>query len=68
MKSAIGEALIEFGFPTDAVRRIEEKHISLCRLAVSEGESYCRANYHAITPLLDPYENRLFVSAMNSIN
>ena len=28
----------------------------------------CRANYHAITPLLDPYENKLFVAAMNSIN
>ena len=67
VKSAIGEALIEFGFPTDAVRRIEEKHISLCRLAVSEGKNYCRANYHAITPLLDPYENKLFVAAMKTL-
>ena len=67
VKSAIGEALIEYGFPTDAVRRIEEKHISLCRLAVSEGKNYCRANYHAITPLLDPYENKLFVAAMKTL-
>ena len=68
VKSAIGEAQIEYIFPTDAVRRIEEKHISLCRLAVSDGKNYCRANYHAITSLFDPYENKLFVNAMNSIN
>ena len=34
---------------------------------VDEGKNYCRANYHAITPLLDPYENRLFVNAMQSL-
>lgn len=66
VKSLIGEALIEYGFPTDAIRRIEEKHSVICRLGVSEAKNYCRAHYREITLLLDDYENKLFVSAMKT--
>lgn len=68
VKSALGEALIEYGFPTDAIRRIEEKHRELCGLELSAAKEYCRKHYHTITPLLDSYENKLFINAMKSIS
>ena len=67
VRSLIGEALIEYGFPTDAIRRIEEKHWSLCRLDILPAKNYCRSHYREIVSLLDPYENRLFRTAMNNI-
>ena len=66
VKSLIGEALIEYGFPTDAIRRIEEKHSELCHLEVNAAKEYCRKHYHEIILLLDSYENHLFVKAMKS--
>ena len=67
VKSALGEALIEYGFPTDAVRRIEERHSNLCKLGVDLAKDYCRSNYPSIKSLLDSYEDQLFVKAMRSI-
>ena len=67
VKSLIGEALIEFGFPTDAVRRIEEKHSAICNMEVKEAKNYCRLYYRDIKELLDSYENQLFIRAMNSL-
>ena len=66
VKSALGEALIEYGFPTDAVRRIEEHHRRVCSLDVQNAKKYCRTNYNSIKTLLDPYEDALFKRAMNS--
>lgn len=67
VKSLIGETLIEYGFPTDAVRRIEDKNYRLASLDIKEGKNYCRAHYRSIRELLDSYENKLFVKALNSI-
>lgn len=67
VKSLIGEVLIEYGFPTDAVRRIEENHSSLCNMEVDTAKNYCRTHYQAIKGLLDSYENQLFIKAMNSV-
>ncbi len=67
VKSPIGEALMEYGFPTDAIRRIEEKHGTLCRLKVDEAKTYCKKCKDTISPLLDVYERRLFVKALNSL-
>ena len=67
VKSALGEALIEYGFPTDAVRRIEERHSNLCKLGVDLAKDYCRKNYPSIKALLDSYEDQLFIKAMRSI-
>ena len=67
VKSLIGEALIEYGFPTDAIRRIEEKHNAICNQNIIEAKDYCRNHYHEIAPLMDSYENELFIRAMKSL-
>ena len=67
VKSMLGEALIEYGFPTDAIRRIEENHRKLSDYSLADAKQYCRENYSAIRSLLDQYEIRLFTKAMNSI-
>lgn len=67
VKTVLGEALIEYGFPTDAVRRIEESHKKLFDCTLDEAKQYCRDNYYAIRALLDSYENQLFIKAMRSV-
>ena len=66
VRSLIGEALIEYGFPTDAIRRIEDQHHSLYRLEIIPAKNYCRNHFREISSLLDPYEIQLFINAMNS--
>ncbi len=66
VKSLLGEALIEYGFPTDAIRRIEEKHGRLKSMTVVDAKIYCRAHFHEIQTLLDQYETSLFIRAMRT--
>ena len=67
VKSLLGEALIEYGFPTDAIRRIEEKHDRLISLSVVEAKNYCSRRLNEILLSLDTYERGLFFRAMNSL-
>ncbi len=68
VKSALGEALSEYGFPTDAIRRIEEKHKPLAYYTLSKSKEYCLMNYkNDIENLLDNYEKQLFKKAINAI-
>lgn len=67
VKTLLGEALIEYGFPTDAIRRIEEKHRALNNMSVAESKQYCREHYQAIRTLFDDYENSLFIKAMRTL-
>lgn len=66
VKSMLGEALIEFGFPTDAIRRIEENHTRIKSMTVQEAKNYCREHFREIFALLDAYEEKLFVKAMKT--
>ncbi|MBS1401820.1 MAG: DEAD/DEAH box helicase [Oscillospiraceae bacterium] len=66
VKSTLGESLAEYGFPTDAIRRLEEKHTELLHLGLPEAKQYCRKHYDSIKSQFDDYENKLFVKAMNS--
>lgn len=66
VKSSLGESLAEYGFPTDAIRRLEEKHTELLHLGLPEAKQYCRKHYDSIKSQFDDYENKLFVKAMNS--
>lgn len=66
VKSTLGEALAEYGFPTDAIRILEEKYTELLHLGLPEAKQYCRDRYGAIKLLFDAYENELFIKAMNS--
>ena len=67
VKTLLGEALIEYGFPTDAIRRIEDRHRALSDMSVAESKQYCREHYQAIQTLLDDYENSLFIKAMRTL-
>ena len=67
VKSLLGEALIEYGFPTDAIRRIEEKYKNVCNMDVSTAKQFCRNKYQSIKELLDPYENQLFIKAIRTL-
>lgn len=66
VKSSLGEALIEYGFPTDAIRRIEEKHWVICGMDLSGSKDYCMKNIGSISILLDAYERQLFEKALKS--
>lgn len=66
VKSFLGEALIEYGFPTDAIRRIEEKHEKIKSMTITEAKNYCRVHFHEIQSLLDTYERNLFIKAMRT--
>lgn len=67
VKSLIGEALIEYGFPTDAIRRIEDRFSDIGRMAVDEAKGYCQEHQIEIFRLLDEYEQALFIKAMRVI-
>ena len=66
VKSSLGEALIEYGFPTDAIRRIEEKHGAISRMDLNNSKDYCIKNMDSISVLLDAYEKQLFAKALKS--
>lgn len=67
VKSAIGEALIEYGFPTDAIRRLENQYSDLIGMTVQDAKDYCRKKYREIIKLMDKYENQLFIKAMRTL-
>lgn len=66
VKSLLGEALIEYGFPTDAICRIEEKHGIICGMDLNTSKDYCIKNNDSISVLLDSYEKQLFANALKS--
>lgn len=66
VKSSLGEALIEYGFPTDAIRRIEEKHGAISRMDLKNSKDYCIKNMDSISILLDAYEKQLFSKALKA--
>lgn len=67
VKSLVGEALIEYGFPTDAIRLMEEKFDALLNMSVSETKKYCRKYYFDIINQMDSYERDLFTNAMRTL-
>ena len=64
VKSLFGEALIEYGFPTDAIRRLEQEHINLMHLSVSDAKEYCHSRINEVLRLFDEYEKELFKRAI----
>lgn len=59
VKSAFGERLIEFGYPIDAIRRIEKEHLCFISSNFEESLQYCKNNFLWICDGLDNYEQRL---------
>ncbi len=67
VRSALGEALIEYGFPLGAVRRLEDK-FSFATMNTTAAKVYCRHHLNEIDQQLDTYEKKLFRKAMRTIN
>lgn len=67
VRSPIGEVLAEYGFPTDAIRRIENEFTILSKLSPMEAKIFCRHNFLRIKNYLDEFETDLFVKVMKTI-
>ncbi len=66
-KSPLGEYLVEFGFPTDTIRKTEREVSKLINIPKSEVRQFCREHWGQIKGYLDDYEWDLFVAAMQSL-
>lgn len=60
IKSALGENLIEFGFPIDAIRRLEKHYPPLLTSQLPEAIEYSNKNMDRMKLYLDTYETKLF--------
>lgn len=67
VKSYFGEQLVEFGFPVDAIRRIEDNNEKLIYMNADLSRIYIREHLESIRKLLDTYENDLLDVALKSI-
>lgn len=67
-KSPLGEYLVEFGFPTDTIRKIEREVPKLINVPKSEVRQFCREHRGQIKGYLDDYEWDIFVAAMQSLS
>ena len=59
VKSSFGEQLVEFGYPIDAIRRIEKVHPYLLFFNFEESLEYCKKNIARVCEGLDTYEQKL---------
>ena len=59
VKSSFGEQLVEFGYPIDAIRRIEKVHPYLLFFNFEESLEYCKNNIARVCEGLDIYEQKL---------
>ena len=67
VRSPFGEELVEFGFPTDTIRKIEERYYGLLSIDIRQAKDFYLRNKDAINSLLDNYEKRLIEKAVESI-
>lgn len=67
VKSYFGEQLVEFGFPVDAIRRIEKQNNELINLDAESTRKFLKENAQNIISVLDEYEKKLINEVMNSI-
>lgn len=67
VKSYFGEQLVEFGFPVDAIRRIEDQNRELMSMDAEQSKGYIRSHLNNIVQDLDAYETDLLNKALPSI-
>ncbi len=67
VKSYFGEQLVEFGFPVDAIKRIEDNNMSLVSMNADRSKNYIYEHLFDIREVLDEYEKELFDRALKSI-
>ena len=67
VKSYFGEQLVEFGFPVDAIKRIEDNNVKLLSMNAESSKKYVREYLPRIKRVLDEYEKVLIERALKSI-
>ncbi len=67
VKSLIGEALIEYGFPTDAIVRMEKGNKEIRRFTITEAKEYCKNHQSEVLKHFDDYEKSLFMKAIRTL-
>lgn len=67
VKSYFGEQLVEFGFPVDAIKRIEDNNRRLITMNAELSKKYIWEHLDEIKKVLDEYEKSLFDRAIQSI-
>ena len=67
VKSYFGEQLIEYGYPVDAIRRIERRNQILVRYGADETKKFVKDQFQRMTDDLDQYEEQLLYQAIRSI-
>lgn len=67
VKSYFGEQLVEFGFPVDAIKRIEDNNMILVSMNANRSKKYIFEHLLDIRKVLDEYEKELFDRALKSI-
>ena len=66
VKSAIGEYLIEYGFPLDTIRKLEDTYPILSMNELS-AKHFFQTNWKQVERVLDAYERLLFIDAMKAL-
>lgn len=67
VRSLLGEALAEYGFPTDAIRRLEQEYSDIIHLSVQDAKEKCNQRINEVLKLFDEYEKSLFRKAIHTI-
>lgn len=60
----LGLFLVEFGFPTDTIRALENKYPSIGKMGALEAATILSNNQRAMYSVMDVYEQELFKRAM----
>ena len=60
----LGLFLVEFGFPTDTIRALENKYPSIGKMGALEAATFMSNNQRAMYSVMDAYEQELFKRAM----
>lgn len=60
----LGLFLVEFGFPTDTIRILENKYPAIGKMGALEAANFLSNNQRAMYSVMDAYEQELFKRAM----
>ena len=67
VRSPLGIFLVEYGFPIEAIRDIEERLPKLLDMDIKQSIDYIKDNISILSTVLDEYETRLLSTALDSI-
>ncbi|MPN24305.1 hypothetical protein SDC9_171701 [bioreactor metagenome] len=67
VRSAFGEELAEFGFPTNTIREIEKHFPQLLDFDIGQSKTFYFQNKGNVYTLLDSYEKHLIQQAVESM-